>query len=160
MAKARQSWLVKSEPRVYSIDDLARDGSTPWEGVRNYQARNFMRDQMAIGDLVLFYHSSADPPGVAGLAKVASKSYPDPTQFDPKSDYFDPRATRADPPWWLIDIALLEKFAVFVPLELLKATPELTGMRVVRRGERLSVQPVEEQHLRRVLTLGGSLPLD
>jgi predicted RNA-binding protein with PUA-like domain len=154
MAKrAPHYWLVKSEPDVYSIDDLARDGRTAWTGVRNYQARNFMREQMAIGDLVLYYHSNASPPGVAGLARVCSEAYPDETQFDPKSDYHDPKSTKDDPRWWLVDVEMVERFDELVPLDTLKDDPALDGMLVVKRGQRLSVQPVEKAHFAHVLKL-------
>ena len=107
MSGPRQAWLMKSEPDVYSIADLKRDGRTAWTGVRNYQARNFMRDRMRVGDPVLFYHSNADPSGVAGVGRVAGPAYADPTQFDPAGDYFDPRATPAAPVWFLVDIAFV-----------------------------------------------------
>jgi predicted RNA-binding protein with PUA-like domain len=153
---ARRYWLMKSEPDTYSIEDLARDGRTMWEGVRNYQARNFMRDDMKVGDLVLFYHSSAEPPGVAGVARVASAPYPDPTQLDRKSKYYDPKAKPADPPWILVDVEHVETFPAVFPLERLKADAALAGMLVIRRGMRLSVQPVEKAELRRVLRLAGA----
>jgi predicted RNA-binding protein with PUA-like domain len=121
-------WLIKSEPNVYSIDDLARDGSTFWNGVRNYQARNFMRDDVREGDLVLFYHSNANPPGVAGIARVSRGGYPDPTARDPKSDYFDPKASEEDPRWFMMDVAFQEKFARLVPLDELRGTPGLEQM--------------------------------
>lgn len=154
--RARKHWLVKSEPDVYSIDDLARDGRTMWDGVRNYQARNSMRDEMAIGDLVLYYHSNASPPGVAGVARVCGEAYPDPTQFDPKSDYHDAGSKPDDPRWWLVDIEMVERFRELVPLDTLKADPALDGMLVVKRGMRLSVQPVERAHFAHVLKLAGA----
>jgi predicted RNA-binding protein with PUA-like domain len=159
MAKTTQTrsyWLVKSEPQVFSIADLEREGKTAWTGVRNHRARNFMRDGMRPGDLVLFYHSSAEPPGVAGLARVASESYADATQFDPRSEYHDPAATEAAPRWFLVDLAFVERFAALVSLATLKTDASLRGMLVVERGQRLSVQPVEEKHFRRVLTLAGA----
>jgi predicted RNA-binding protein with PUA-like domain len=146
-------WLIKSEADVYSIDDLNRDGRTAWDGVRNYQARNWMRDDMKPGDLVLFYHSNGDPPGVAGLAKVASAPYDDPTQFDPASPYHDPKSTPQAPRWQLVDFAFVERFPAEVPLPLLKADPSLDGMELLRKGSRLSVQPVTEAHFQRVLAL-------
>ena len=136
---------MKSEPSVYSIQDLERDDKTMWEGVRNYQARNIMRDDMAPGDLVLFYHSSADPTGVA--------AYPDPTQFDPKSKYHDPKATKAKPTWQLRDVQFVEAFRSVLPLSVLKESPELDGMMVIKRGMRLSVQPVDKQHFQRVVRM-------
>jgi predicted RNA-binding protein with PUA-like domain len=153
MAKrAVRHWLMKSEPDVYSIDDLARDGSTPWEGVRNYQARNHMR-HMALGDLILFYHSSTAPPGVAGIGRVSREAYPDKTQFDPRSEYFDPKSTRDDPRWSNVDVELVEKLPRLVTLEELKTDARLETMLVRRRGMRLSVQPVEEPHFRHVVAL-------
>lgn len=147
------SWLLKSEPSVYSIDDLRRDGRTAWEGVRNYQARNFMRDTMRAGDPVLFYHSNASPPGVAGLAEVVRAAYPDPTARDPASPYFDPKASDDDPRWYLVDVGWVETFPSFVPLDLLRTTPGLEQMPAVNRS-RLSVQPVTDAELEIVRRLG------
>ncbi|HBQ13992.1 MAG TPA: EVE domain-containing protein [Myxococcales bacterium] len=156
MAK-RRYWLVKSEPDAYSIDDLERDGQAEWDGVRNYQARNFMRDDMTVGDLVLFYHSNAKPPGVAGVAKVATEAYPDPTQFDPKSKYHDPKATEEAPRWHLVDLSFVEKFDAVLGLDVLKEhADDLEGMMVIKRGIRFSVQPVEKEHFRKVLKLAGA----
>jgi predicted RNA-binding protein with PUA-like domain len=138
---ARRCWLVKSEPESYSIDDLRRDGRTAWTGVRNYQARNLMRDQMKVGDPVLFYHSSTDPTGVTGLARVASAPYPDPTQFDRKSDYYDDKSTQEEPRWFLIDIEFVEKLDRVVTLAEIRDTGPLAQMPLVNRS-RLSVQPV------------------
>ncbi|MDB5236944.1 MAG: hypothetical protein JWL88_46 [Parcubacteria group bacterium] len=132
-------WLVKTEPTSYSIDDLKKDKKTPWTGVRNYTARNFMRDGMQPGDPVLFYHSSCPVPGVYGIAKVASKSYPDPTQFDPKSPYYDPKATEEKPIWYLVDIAFVKKLEEPVTLEQMKQDPRLKDMTLLQRGNRLSV---------------------
>lgn len=147
-------WLMKSEPDVFSIDDLARDGSTSWEGVRNYTARNFMRDGMKLGDLVLYYHSNAEPSGVAGIAKVCRLAYPDPTQFDPKSEYYDEGASKADPRWLMVDVAFVEKFPGVVSLEAIKGERSLATMLVVQKGQRLSVQPVEPAHFERVVAMG------
>lgn len=138
-------WLFKTEPGSYSIDDLERDGRTFWDGIRNYQARNFLRDDVAVGDQVLIYHSNAKPPGVAGLAKVVRAAYPDPSARDPKSRYFDPKASEEDPRWFMVDIEFVEKFPRFVPLEELKSTSALEGMLVTTKS-RLSVQPVDETH--------------
>ena len=146
-------WLMKSEPGSYSIDDLQRDGRTSWEGVRNYQARNFMRDDMQVGDGVLYYHSNASPPGVAGLAKVARTGYPDPTALDPDSHYFDEKASPDDPRWFMVDIEFVEKFPEFVPLARLGETPGLEKMPVNNKS-RLSVQPVTEEEFRIVRDLG------
>jgi predicted RNA-binding protein with PUA-like domain len=144
---------MKSEPEVFSIQALQRDRRTHWEGVRNYQARNHLR-AMKVADLVLFYHSNADPPGVAGVASVCREAYPDPSQFDPKSDYYDPASKEAEPRWSLVDVEFVEELTQFVPLEVLKADESLDGMLVVKRGMRLSVQPVEREHFARVLKLG------
>ena len=146
-------WLMKSEPGAYGIDDLERDGRTSWEGVRNYQARNFMRDQMQPGDGVLFYHSSADPPGVVGLAKVVRSGYPDPTARDPNSKYFDPKASDDDPRWYMVDIEFEERFPEIVPLGTLRETPGLEEMLVINKS-RLSVQPVTPEQFRIVRKLG------
>ncbi len=136
-------WLMKSEPDEFSIDDLVRAPrkTTPWFGVRNYQARNYMRDAMRAGDGVLFYHSSCEVPGIAGLAEVSGTPYPDPTQFDPKSPYFDPKATRENPRWMLVDVTLAKKTRL-LSLEELRAHGELSDMVILRRGNRLSVTPV------------------
>jgi predicted RNA-binding protein with PUA-like domain len=149
-------WLMKSEPDVFSIDHLKEKGRAPWDGVRNFQARNFMRDDMKVGDLVLFHHSSCEPPGVAGVARVCREGHPDPTAWDRKSAYFDPRSTPQKPLWYLVDVEFVEKFRALVPLERLKGDPQLSGMMVTRRGARLSVQPVEKRHFERVLALGHS----
>jgi predicted RNA-binding protein with PUA-like domain len=140
-------WLMKSEPDECSIDDaLAAKGSTvPWTGVRNFQARNFMRKDMRIGDGVLFYHSSCAVPGIAGVAEVASEPYPDPTQFDPASPYHDPASRPESPRWYLVDVRALYKVEMF-SLAQLRGVPELADMRVLRRGNRLSLTPVSDQH--------------
>jgi predicted RNA-binding protein with PUA-like domain len=139
-------WLMKSEPDEFSIEDLAKASrkTTPWVGVRNYQARNYMRDHMRIGDGVLFYHSSCDVPGIAGLAQVASKPYPDETQFDRKSDYYDPKAKREEPRWMHVDVKLAKKTRL-MPLDELRTYPELADMVVLKRGNRLSITPVTER---------------
>ena len=148
-------WLMKSEPDVYSIDDLQRDGKTPWTGVRNYQARNFMRDEMRVGDLVLFYHSNAEPPGVAGLGRVCSAAYPDFTARDHKSEYFDPKASDENPIWMLVEVAFVRKFKQVISLDELRADPRLRDMLVLKRGMRLSVQPVDAAHAARILDLSA-----
>ena len=137
-------WLMKSEPDELSIDDLARAAhrTTPWFGVRNYQARNFMRDQMQPGDKVLFYHSSCAEPGIAGLAEVGVPAYPDATQFDPKNKYFDPKATPETPRWFNVDVKLVKKTRL-VPLSEIRAYPELANMRILQKGNRLSITPVD-----------------
>jgi len=148
-------WLMKSEPDEFSIDDLARCRIEPWTGVRNYKARNFMRE-MREGDLVLFYHSNAKPSGVAGIATIVGEARPDPTQFDPKSDYYDAGATREEPRWDLVEVGFVERFEDVIPLETLKADAKLEGMVVTRKGSRLSVTPVEKPHFERVLKLAGA----
>jgi len=136
-------WLMKSEPDEFSIDDLvaAPNQTTPWFGVRSYQARNFMRDEMRIGDRAFFYHSSCPEPGIAGVVEVASSAYPDASQFDRKSAYYDAQATRTAPRWSNVDVRLVKKTR-FVPLAELRAHPEVEGMRVLQRGNRLSIMPV------------------
>ncbi|MGK7905910.1 MAG: EVE domain-containing protein [Synechococcus sp.] len=147
-------WLMKSEPSEYSIDDLKEQGTTHWDGVRNYQARNIMRDQMQVGDSVLFYHSNTKPPGIAGLAKVCRTGYPDFTAWDPADKHYDPKSDPENPTWFMVDIEYVETFPKFVSLVDLKAQPELSGMKVVQRGVRLSVQPVDADHFRRVCEMG------
>jgi len=145
---------MKSEPDVYSIDDLRRDGTTCWDGVRNYQARNFLRG-MRVGDLALFYHSNAKPPGVAGVCRVVREAYPDPTAWDPSDGHYDPRSTPGRPLWDMVDVAFEEAFAAPVPLEALKAEPRLQGMVLLSgKAMRLSVQPVAKQHFDRIVRLG------
>lgn len=146
-------WLVKSEPGTYSIDDLRRDGSTAWDGVRNYQARNLMQE-MKKGDRVLFYHSSASPPGVAGLAVVAREAYPDPSARDSQGHYYDPKASDDDPRWYMVDLEFVGRLREFVPLGDLKEAPGLENMVVTKRG-RLSVQPVAPAEYTVVCRLGG-----
>jgi predicted RNA-binding protein with PUA-like domain len=146
-------WLMKSEPDAFSIDDLARARREPWSGVRNYQARNFMRT-MSVGDGVLFYHSSTAVPGIVGLAEVASDAYPDPTQFDRKSPYFDPKSTREEPRWSLVDIAFKRKLKRIISLDELKAAADtLDGFALLNRGNRLSVMPVTAGQWKTILSL-------
>jgi len=154
MSSPKQHWLVKSEPNAYSIDDLERDGTTPWDGVRNYQARNSMRDDMKTGDLVIFYHSGAKPPAAVGVARVASAPYPDALQFDRKSRYYDEKSDRDDPTWILVDMEFVSRLPRPVPLADLKANPKLEGMLVTKRGVRISVMPVERRHFEIVLKMG------
>lgn len=148
-------WLIKSEPDVFGIDDLAKVKSEPWSGVRNYQARNYMWKDMKAGDLALFYHSNAKPPGVTGIARAVGEPYPDPTQFDEKSEYHDPKSTRENPRWWLRDFEFVAKFDEMLTLEALKADPLLSEMLVCQRGTRLSITPVETVHYKRVCKLAG-----
>lgn len=154
-SRPRQYWLMKSEPEAYSIIDLEHDVSESWDGVRNYQARNYMQ-QMRVGDLVLFYHSNADPPGVMGVARVCKEAHPDHTAFDPGSKYFDPKSKADAPTWYMVDVEYVEKLPNEVTLDLLKQDPDLEGMLVRQRGQRLSVQPVEKRHFARVLKMGGA----
>lgn len=135
-------WLMKSEPQAYSIDDLVRDQVTAWWGVRNYQARNFMRDQMQLGDLAFFYHSSCPAPGIVGIVEVCRRAYPDATQFDPQHKYFDPKATPENPRWLNVDVRLIKKLPL-ISLAELRRHPELSRMRVLQRGNRLSITPVD-----------------
>lgn len=147
-------WLMKSEPSVYGIDDLARDGTTGWDSVRNFKARNYLRDEIQAGDRVLFYHSNAEPPGVAGVAEVVEAGHPDPTQFDRTSPYHDPKATRDSPIWYQVRIRFVERLPRFVPLADLKAEPRLAKMMVIKRGARLSVQPVTPEEFATIVRLG------
>ena len=145
-------WLFKSEPDEFSIDDLERNGATAWEGVRNYQARNFMRDDCKIGDLVLFYHSSCNPPGVAGIARVSQNAFDDPSQFDPKSPYYAPKSTRERPLWQCVELQFCEKFPRLITLARIKDNPKLKEMTLVHRG-RLSVQPVRPEEFHEILRM-------
>ena len=147
-------WLMKSEPDCYSIDDLQRDGKDAWSGVRNYQARNYMRDDMHKGDQVLYYHSSTAIPGVVGVAEIVCEPYPDPTQFDATSEYFDPKSKPGAPTWVLVDVAYVRHFEQIVTLEAIKAHPLLAQMKVAQRGSRLSITPVEKAEFEEVCTHG------
>lgn len=151
---ARRYWLMKCEPEAYSIDDLARDGSTCWEGVRNFQARNYLRDDFQVGDGVLFYASNSVPSGVAGLAEVSRAAYPDSFAFDPKHDYFDPKSDPENPTWYMVDVNFVEKFPEVISLDTLKVTPGLEEMMVIRKGMRLSIQPVAKPEFEIVKKLG------
>ncbi|NIJ80293.1 MULTISPECIES: EVE domain-containing protein [Xanthomonas] len=144
MTARKRYWLMKSEPDTFSIDDLERVGTEPWNGVRNYQARNFMRDGMQVGDGVFFYHSNCKVPGIVGIAKVASTAYPDDTQFDPKSDYHDPKSTREDPRWMLVDVAFERKLKRTIALDEIKQHADALGegFPLIARGNRLSILPV------------------
>lgn len=147
-------WLLKSEPSAYSIDDLKRDKTISWEGVRNYQARNYLK-QMQKGDLVLFYHSSCDPTAVAGVAKVAVSAHPDASQFNKKDSHFDPKATKEKPTWYCPDVAFVEKFDEPVLLGVIKNDPALRGILLAQQGSRLSVQPVSKAHFDHIRELGN-----
>ncbi|MGO4505322.1 MULTISPECIES: EVE domain-containing protein [unclassified Dyella] len=153
MSKTTQYWLMKSEPDAFSIDDLKRKGQEHWDGVRNYQARNFMRDGMRVGDKVFFYHSNCAEPGIVGIAEVATDAYPDPSQFDPKSKYFDPGSSRDNPRWMLVDVKFVKKFKHTITLKQLQADPALADMALVRKGNRLSVMPVGAEEWRHILTM-------
>ncbi len=151
-------WLMKSEPHVFSLDDLknAPNSTTHWDGVRNYQARNFMRDKMKTGDLVLYYHSNCDEPGVVGVAEVVKESYPDFTAWNQNSKYFDPKSTSDNPRWFMVDIKWKKAFKKNVTLREMKETPALQNMKVVQKGQRLSVQPVEKADFDKVVEMGKS----
>jgi predicted RNA-binding protein with PUA-like domain len=146
---------MKSEPDVYSIDQLNKDNTTWWEGVRNYQARNFMMKDMKVGDAVLFYHSNAEPPGVAGLAVISKVAAPDKLQFDKKSDYFDPKATLEKPIWYCVEVQFKQKFKHHVSLQDLRENSDLNDMLVLQKGSRLSVQPVAEKHFEIIKAMGN-----
>lgn len=145
-------WLMKSEPDVFSIDDLQKKGQEPWTGVRNYQARNFMKE-MKLGDQVLFYHSNAEIIGVVGVMEVVRTAYPDPTQFDKKSEYFDAKATKEKPRWEMVDVGFKTKFRKAVTLTELKSEPTLDGLILLQKGTRLSVIPVEKDHFLQILKM-------
>ena len=151
-----QYWLMKSEPDTFSLQDLESrpEQREPWDGVRNYQARNFMRDEMRLGDLVLFYHSNTKPPGVVGLAEVVSDPYPDPTAFDKNSKYYDPKSKKENPTWILVDVGFKAHFKTGVTLEMMKAMPELKSMRVLQKGNRLSITPVTQEEYQAITELG------
>jgi predicted RNA-binding protein with PUA-like domain len=151
---AKKYWLMKCEPGAYTIEQLARDGRTGWEGVRNYQARNFMRDEMKVGDGVLFYASNAEPSGVTGLAEIVKEGYPDPFAFKKGHHYYDEASSKDSPTWYTVDIGHVETFPSIVPLETLKATKGLENMVVTRKGSRLSVQPVTKSEYDIVVRLG------
>ena len=155
MSPRRRYWLMKSEPDAFSIDDLARVGTEPWTGVRNYQARNFMRNGMKPGDGVLFYHSNCTPPGIVGTATVASPPYPDPTQFDRASHYFDPKATQEEPRWFLVDVAFERKLTRILPLDEIRRHADDLGeeFALIKRGSRLSVMPVSAAQWSLLLSL-------
>jgi predicted RNA-binding protein with PUA-like domain len=148
-------WLFKSEPDVFSFADLVRKKREPWTGVRNYMARNFMRDDMAVGDRILFYHSSCPEPGVAGVARVASKPYPDPTQYVVGDEYYDAKATAERPIWMLVDVAPVGGFPRYVGLERLRTESALSGLLALRKGNRLSITPVAEAEFRAICAMGG-----
>ncbi|GLP97928.1 EVE domain-containing protein [Paraferrimonas sedimenticola] len=151
-------WLMKSEPDAFSIDDLMAcpEQTEPWDGIRNYQARNMMRDDMRVGDRVFFYHSSCPQPGVVGIMQVASEPYPDPTQFDPDNKYHDPKSSPDNPRWQLVDVKFESKFDELVSLKALKANPELADMALLKRGNRLSIMPVSKAHWQVICAMAGA----
>ncbi len=154
MANHMHYWLMKTEPEAFSIDDLERAGTEPWDGIRNYQARNFMRDDMALGDQVMIYHSNCKPPGIAGLGEVASQPYPDPTQFDSDSKYFDAGSDPEEPRWQLVDIKFVRKLKRLIPLDEIKQHADsLDGLVLIRKGSRLSIMPVDKPHWNYLLKL-------
>ena len=155
---AKRYWLMKCEPEAYTIEDLERDGTTTWEGVRNFQARNSMRDDMKPGDGVLFYASNAEPSGVTGLAEISRGGYPDPYAFQKGHKYFDPKSDPDNPTWMMVDIRFVAKFAEIIPLAVLKETPGLEKMVVTQKGSRLSVQPVTQEEFEIVKKLGQKKP--
>ena len=146
-------WLIKSEPSVYSIDNLKKDKKTLWDGVRNYQARNMMRDDWSVGDTCLFYHSNDKPIGVAGIAKVTKLGIPDPLQFQSSSKYFDPKATKEEPRWWSPEVKFAKKFKEVIPLDQIKVKKGLEKMILIKRGTRLSVQPVSKKEFDIIVTM-------
>lgn len=153
MSSPKKYWLLKSEPSAYAIDDLKRDGTTIWEGVRNYQARNFMRDEMRVGDLFLFYHSNTDPTGVAGIGKIAEVGVPDPSALDSKSEYYDPKATKEKNPWITVRVQFVKKLPKLISLETIKQHAVLKKMLVAQKGIRLSVQPVTSEAFETIIAL-------
>jgi predicted RNA-binding protein with PUA-like domain len=155
MPREVKRWLMKTEPETFSIDDLKRVRKEPWSGVRGYQARNYMRDEMRVGDTVLFYHSSCPVPGIYGEASVVSLPYPDPTQFDAKSPYYDPKAKKDKPIWYLVDVAFVKKLETPITLAAIRANPKLKTMVILQPGSRLSITPVSEKEF---VTLRGIEP--
>jgi predicted RNA-binding protein with PUA-like domain len=145
-------WLMKSEPDAYSIEDLERDGREPWDGIRNYQARNMMRDDMKIGDEVFFYHSNCKEPGIVGIMRVASEPYPDPTQFNRKSKYYDAKSNKDDPRWCLVDVEFVRKLDRTITLAEIKEAKGLDGLILTRKGNRLSIMPIEKKHWNKLLS--------
>ena len=158
MTKTQKFWLLKTEPESFSIQDLAKQPkqTTSWSGVRNYQARNFLRDEMQLGDRVLIYHSSADPTAIVGTATIARESYPDHTAWDKKDDHYDPASTQDNPRWFMVDIRLEQIFKQPLPLDKLRGLAALKNMELLRRGSRLSVQPVRKSEFDAILKLAGA----
>jgi predicted RNA-binding protein with PUA-like domain len=152
---SKQYWILKSEPSTYSIDDLINEPNhiTPWEGVRNYQARNYLRDSMKVGDLGFFYHSNCTVPAIVGIVEIVRSGYPDKTAFDPKSLYFDPKSTQDNPRWIRVDVEFKHKFATPLSLQTLKNNPKLRSLILVQKGNRLSVMPVTKQEWQAILAM-------
>lgn len=150
-------WLFKSEPSTFSIDDLSHcvKQTEPWNGVRNYQVRNMLRSEIKVGDLGFFYHSNCTPPGIVGIIEVVKPGYPDPTAWDKKSIYFDPKSTSHNPRWYMVDVKLVKKFKRMVSLEEIKNVPELAGMYILRKGSRLSITPVRAEEWKIINKLGN-----
>lgn len=153
----KKYWLVKSEPEVFSFDDLkkSKNQTTYWDGVRNYQARNFLRDEMKTGDLVLFYHSNADPLAVMGVCEVVKEGYPDHTQFDPDNDHYDSKADPKNPTWMMVDLKFKTEFQKLVTLDKIKLNPKLKNMKLIARGNRLSVMPVTKEEFDEIIKMGS-----
>jgi predicted RNA-binding protein with PUA-like domain len=151
-------WLVKSEPEVFSIDDLAKskNKTTYWDGVRNYQARNYMRDEMKIGDQVIFYHSNSEPPGAAGICEVVKEGYPDFTAFDPEDPHYDPKSKKDNPAWMMVDVKLVKKFSSFVSIDDMRSNGKLQKMQLLQRGNRLSVMPVTKEEFGEIVKMGSN----
>lgn len=148
-------WLFKSEPSTFSIDDLSHrpKQTEPWNGVRNYQVRNMLRDEIKKGDLAFFYHSSCTPPGIAGMVEIVKEGYPDFTAWDPQSPYFDPKSTSEHARWYMVDVKLVKKFKRFIPLDEIKNQPKLKNMLITRKGNRLSITPITKEEWKAILTL-------
>jgi predicted RNA-binding protein with PUA-like domain len=157
MARTKKYWLMKSEPSVYGIDDLEKDKKTYWDGVRNFKARNYMQE-MTVGDGVFFYHSNANPKAIVGIARVCKEAYPDHTQFDEKSKYFDARAKKEKPVWFMVDIELVTKLDEPVTLEFLRGVSDLEGMALLKKGQRLSVQKVTSDEWKKICKIAGVKP--
>jgi len=151
----KQYWLFKTEPDAFSIDDLQEVAQEMWDGIRNYQARNFLRDQISVGDEVFIYHSSCKQVGIAGTAKVVTDAYPDPTQFDPESKYYDPKSDKDKPRWFLVDVSFQKKFPQILSLAELKQNPALKDMQLLKRGNRLSIMPITQQEWQSICNMIG-----
>jgi len=153
-------WLMKSEPNAFSIDALteSKNQTTHWDGVRNYQARNMLRDEMKVGDQVFFYHSNANPPGIVGTMKIVKEGYPDFTAFDPEDHHFDPKSNPDNPRWYMVDVQLIKKFKSLISIDELRQYPELQEMMILRKGNRLSITPITPKEWRFILQLEDTMP--